>query len=86
MRNTYINLKLRAIGIFYGGIIALDPLIVDELGCSRMSLVLQRGRQGSMVGLRMQRWDAGAATRRTWDEGKVKAKATATAMALTKGE
>lgn len=85
MRNTYINLKLRAIRVFYGGIIALDPLIVDELGCSRMSFVLQRGRQGSVVGLRMQRWDAGAATR-TWDEGKVKAKAKATATALTKGE
>jgi hypothetical protein len=46
MHSTYIDLELSAIRIFNGGIITLDPLIVDELGCFRVSLVLQRGRQG----------------------------------------
>jgi hypothetical protein len=32
MHNTYIDLELSAIRIFDGGIITLDPLIVDELG------------------------------------------------------
>ena len=72
MRNTYINLKLRAIRVFYGGIIALDPLVVDELGCSRMSFVLQRGRQGSVVA--QQHEEHG-----TRGRPKAKAKATATA-------
>lgn len=61
---TYIDLELCAIRILNGGIIALDPLIVDELGCSRISFCAAKGRSDReghpCVTLRMQRWDAKA--------------------------
>lgn len=35
--STYIDLQLGAIRVLYGGIVALNPLIVNELGYSSMS-------------------------------------------------
>lgn len=40
---TYINLELGAIRILDGGIIALDPLVVHELGCRPCELLQEDG-------------------------------------------
>ena len=34
---THIDLELRAVGILNGGIIALNPLVVNELRCASVS-------------------------------------------------
>lgn len=34
---THINLELCPVGVLNGRIIALNPLIVDELGCEKLS-------------------------------------------------
>lgn len=40
---TYINLELGAIRVLDGGIIALDPLVVHELGCRPCELLQEDG-------------------------------------------
>ena len=39
---TYIDLYLCAIGVLNGGIITLDPFVVDELGCEIQSALWSR--------------------------------------------